>query len=351
MKKTRNLFVLVGSPTDLSMVLSELSFKGLISNDYGMPISEPQIREAFSKNKSVACAADDYPGDIPEDAIVINVMRSTGTGCQINNAPIILADVFDIATQFAKIVDTLGCDIGDHKSNSSGLNGTPTIEDCVYCRYLAGDVGINERTLYRSKNFFVMPGVGQFTTGYVLIMPIKHVMSNAELTKEDIREFEEVLADMEYILKLTYGKEILVWENGSGHSGIGKAKDSIVHSHVHLAPSNLNTDMITEVSGYPFTEITLDDLSLYRENSYLLVRTPDKVHWYINNDPKLYIPRQYIRQLLAEEYHIPGDMWNWRTYPFVDKLHQTVVDVQKTLSDNWDSLPERIKANCSCLLR
>lgn len=350
MKKTRNLFILVGSPTDLSIVLGTLNFKGLISNDYGMPISAEQISEAFSKNKSVACAADDYPGEIPQDAIIINVMRSTGAGCQIN-APIILADLYDVATQFAKITDKLGFDIGDHKSNSSGLNGTPTIEDCVYCRYLAGDVGINERSLYRSKNFFVMPGVGQFTTGYVLIMPIEHIMSNAELKPVELKEFEDVLEDMEYILKLTYGKNVLVWENGSGHSGIGKAKDSIVHSHVHLAPSNLTTDVIAEVSGYPFTEILLEDLALYKEHSYLLVRTPDKTHWYINNDPKLYIPRQYVRQLLAEEYNIPGDMWNWRTYPFVEKLHQTVADIQKALSDNWDDLPERIKENTSCLFR
>lgn len=350
MRKTRNLFILVGSPTDLSIVLGTLNFKGLISNDYGMPISLDQISEAFSKNKSVACAADDYPGEIPQDAIIINVMRSTGSNCQVN-APIILADLDDVATQFAKLTERLGFDIGDHKSNSSGLNGTPTIKDCVYCRYLAGDVGINERTLYRSKKFFVMPGVGQFTTGYVLIMPIEHIMSNAELNPVDLKEFEEVLEDMEYILKLTYGKDVLVWENGSGHSGIGKAKDSIVHSHVHLAPSNLNAETIAEASGYPFTEITLEDLALYKEHSYLLVRTPDKVHWYINNDPKLYIPRQYVRQLLAEEYNIPGDMWNWRTFPFVDKLHQTVVDIQKALSENWDDLPERIKRNTACLLK
>lgn len=350
MRKTRNLFILVGNPTDLLIVLELLAFKGLRSNPYGMSISLEQISEAFSKNKSVVCAADDYPGEIPQDAIVINVTRSTGSSCQMNT-PIILADLDDVANQFAKLTERLGFDIGDHISNSSGLNGTPTAKDCVYCRYLAGDVGINERTLYRSEKFFVMPGVGQFTTGYVLIMPIEHIMSNAELNPVDLKEFEEVLEDMEYILKLTYGKEILVWENGSGNSGIGKAKDSIVHSHVHLAPSKLNANVIEKLSGYPFTEITLEDLALYKEHSYLLVRATDKEHWYINNDPKLYIPRQFVRQLLAEEYNIPGDMWNWRTFPFVDKLHQTVVDIQKALSENWDNLPERIKRNTACLLK
>ena len=322
MKRTRNLFILVGTPTELSIVLGTLNFKGLISNDYGMPITLEQISEAFAKNKSVACAANDYPGEIPEDAVIINVVRSTGAIFRLK-APILLVDLPNIAEQFANLVDKLGYDIGDHKANSSGLNGTPTIKDCVYCRYLAGDVGINERTIYRSKNFFVIPATGQFTKGYLLIMPISHIMSNAELDKE----FKEVLSDVEEILPLTYGKDVLVWENGSGHSGIGKAKDSIVHSHVHIAPSNLTTDNIAKTSGYPFTEIRLEDLQLYNQNSYLLVRTPDKEHWIINDDPALYIPRQYVRQILAKEYDVRGDMWNWRKYPFVDKLHQTVVDI------------------------
>lgn len=348
MKRTRNLFALVGSPTYLSMVLGTLNFKGLISNDYGMSITLEQISEAFNKNKSVVCAAEDIVGEIPKEAILINVMSSTGIGTLIN-APIILADLANVATQFERITDKLGFDIGDHKSNSSGLNGTPTIKDCVYCRYLAGDIGINERTIYKSKNFFVLPGVGQFTKGYLLIMPIAHIMSNAELDRETLSEFKDVLSDVESILRMTYGKDVLVWENGSGHSGIGKAKDSIVHSHVHLAPSNLTTDTIAAVSGYPFTEIHLEDLHLYNQNSYLLVRTPDKEHWLINDDPALYIPRQYVRQLLAEEYNVPGDMWNWRKYPFEDKLHQTVFDIQHVLSSNWENLPERIRENTRCL--
>lgn len=348
MKQPRNLFILVGTPTELSIVLGTLNFKGLISNDYGMPITLDQISEAFAKNKSVACAANDYPGEIPKEAIIINVVRSTGAIFRLH-APIILVDLPDIANQFATLVDKLGYDIGDHKSNSSGINGTPTIKDCVYCRYLAGDVGINERTIYRSKNFFVIPATGQFVRGYLLIMPIAHIMSNAELDAEALTEFKEVLSDVEEILRLTYGKDVLVWENGSGHSGIGKAKDSIVHSHVHVAPSSLTTDNIANVSGYPFTEIRLEDLRLYNQNSYLLVRTPDKEHWIINDDPALYIPRQYVRQILAEEYGVRGDMWNWRTYPFLDNLHQTVVDIQTCLSANKEKLSARIRENTSCL--
>lgn len=349
MKKTRNLIILSGSATDTSSVLGTLQFKGLITNPYGITVTPALVTESFEKNKSVVCSADDYPAILPTDAIIINVMRSTGAKCTLN-APIILADLPEVATQFAQIADKLGLDIGDHKSNSSGLNGTPTIEDCVYCRYLAGDIGINERTVYKSKNFFVMPGVGQFINGYLIIMPFAHVMSNAELTPDVLTEFEDVLADVEEMLKLAYGcKSVLVWENGSGNSGIGKAKDSIVHSHVHIAPSNMDISEIGEISGFKFEKIVLNQLSQYKEHSYLLIRYPDKKHWGINNDPRLYIPRQFVRQVLAEECGISGDLWNWRIYPFRDKMHQTVVDLQRAITENWMTLSERIKENTRCL--
>lgn len=210
---------------------------------------------------------------------------------------------------------------------------------------------MNERVLYKSKNFFVIPTLGKFITGYLLIIPFEHVMSNAELDIETLKEFETVLEDIEYLLRLTYhSHDVLVWENGSGKSGIGKAKDSIVHSHVHIAPSNLTFEDIESASGFPFEEITLDNLSRYKEHSYLLVRTSDHNLWEINNNPELYIPRQYVRQLLAQEYDIFSDeQWNWRTHPFREKMHITVAEIKSTIKSNWDILPERIKQNTSFL--
>ena len=174
-------------------------------------------------------------------------------------------------------------------------------------------------------------------------------MSNAELGPEHLEEFKEVVEDIETILKLTYGKEVLIWENGSGNGGVGKAKDSIVHSHVHFLPSELTTNDVAEVSGFQFTEITLEDLCLYTQNSYLLMRTPDKEHWVINDNPKLYIPRQYLRQITAKEYGIPGDHWNWRKYPYVEKMHQTVLDIKTALKEHKEELSERLKNNTRCL--
>lgn len=355
MDKTKNLFILVGDSTDINHVIGTLQFKGLISIPYGVTVDKELLAETFNNNKSIVCAADDICEELRTDAIYINVLRST-TGTNTLISPyIILANLPGIETQFETIVKKLGCDIGDHKSNSSGLNGTPTIADCVYCRYLAGDVGDNARTVYASENFFVFPGSGQFAKGYLLVMPYAHVMSNGELnSKLLVTEFNEVLEDLEFLLKLTYGKDmknfsLLVWENGSGNSGIGKAKDSIVHAHVHVIPSQLLSSDIQRISGFKFSRITLDQLKHFKENSYLLVREPDKEHWIINNNPKLYIPRQYLRQIVAEERKIPGDLWNWRTHPFVENAHQCAEDIKNAVEADWTSVPPRVKQRVKVL--
>ncbi len=352
MQKTRNLFILTGLPEDVSCVIKNLQFKGMVTVPYGENVTNNLINKAFANNKSVLCSEDYYSEEVPNTSItkirVVSSNTSLDSLCN-ESKTIIIND--NCADQFAQIANNLGYDIGDHKSNSSGLNGTPTIKDCVYCKYLSGYIGENERTVYRSKNFFVMPTLGQFVCGYLLIIPFEHIMSNAELDSDVLKEFETVLEDIEYLLKLTYNNSnILVWENGTGNSGKGKAKDSIVHSHVHICPSSLNSDKIEILSGFPFETISISELSNYKEHSYLLIRSPEYSSWKINNNPELYIPRQYVRQLLAEEYNLPDDSWNWRKYYFKKNMTKTVEDIRTTLITNWNTLPERIKNNTSFLI-
>ena len=354
MKKTRNLFAVTGLPADVTVVLDALQFKGMVTIPYGGVVNDEVIDKAHRFNRSIMFAATDYMGILPVDAYTIHVVSDHAesppykyTICATNHD--------DIVKQFERITDITQSDVGDHKSNTSkgGTDG-PSVRDCAYCKYLQGDtesVESNERTLYRSENFFVIPTVGQFTTGYLLIIPYKHVMSNGELEPEVLAEFNDVLADIIEILQLAYpdANGFLVWENGSGSSGVGKAKDSLVHSHVHVAPSSLTSEAIEDISGFTFDEISLYDLKDYKASSYLLVRTPTPERWKILQTDKIYIPRQYVRQLIAEELSIHDGSWNWRTHPYYEKMHQTLEDVISALESNWDNLSNRIKENTKFL--
>ncbi len=225
------------------------------------------------------------------------------------------------------------CEMARHKGFESLAKYNQFVEKPVDC------------IIYESENFFVIPTLGQFIPGYLLIIPHQHIMSNAELDNITRQELLDVMEDIKYILKLTYDcSKVLVWENGTGNSGQGKAKDSVVHAHTHIAPSYLTPLDIKKMSGFKFQEISTKELSAFNQHSYLLIKDiNDK--WLINNDSNVYIPRQYIRQLLANEYKIPGEQWNWREYPFKDQIYQTHSDILTCLAENWDKLPERIKSN------
>lgn len=343
MRQTRNVFMVRGSPQEIDIVLEELQFKGAKTFTRGTPVTLSSLQEAFEENRSVICCASDLHFIPPLHQIHILITD------QVLDGPDIISTALpNIVEQFQKIVLSHNCDVGDHRSNTSGVGGTPTQNDCVYCRYLNGEKAQNERIVYQSKSFFVLPTVGQFCKGYLLIIPFEHIMSNAELSQEEIKELCEVIQDIEYILRLTYHSDVLIWENGSGSSGKGKAKDSIVHSHLHIAPAvNLTAETVRTQSNFPFESTQLEYLSVYKEVSYLLVRS-DYQHWNICDSSKLYVPRQYVRQLLAEDYGLFDDehdteKWNWRSHPYLSMMHDTVTDIFHALAHNWSSVPQRIR--------
>ena len=328
MKKTRKIFLLDGyTPEEEKILLQQLCFKAL-TVFHSKEVTLNELVDVFKHNKNALCISCTLPGRFTDKAIKCNDLKIDD----------------NLIYQFQNIADINNCDIGDHKSNSSGLDGIPTANDCEYCKYLKGNKEVfQHKTLYASSNFFVVSTLGQFINGYLLIIPYRHIMSNAELSAPLREEFLTVLEDISYILKLTYDvPNVLIWENGTGNSGIGKAKNSVVHAHTHIAPSSLNAKAIDYVSGFPFKQITFNSIGDYDKDSYLLIKGAGST-WKICQNPKLYIPRQYIRQLLAEEYNVSGEAWNWRTHPFVDNKVKTDEQILSTLRKHWQQLPERIK--------
>ena len=345
LKRTRNLFLFEAKKEALNNeVLSQLKFKGLTVLRF--PTSPLKINSILKNNHSIACSISYASPDLTNaDCIIIHIVEFNTD--KVYEDTIVLENE-NIAKQFEDIALKHNCDIGDHISNSSGLTGAPTKEDCDYCRFLKGNYNkYSQRILYQSENFYVVATAGQFIKGYLLVIPKEHIMSMAQLSPEHQKEFLQVLDDVEHILKLTYKcSSVLIWENGTGNSGKGKAKDSIVHAHVHIAPSTLTAQKIQQISNISLARIDFSSLHRYSKSSYLLIRDDFNKCWCINNNPRTYIPRQYIRQLIADEYKIEGDeLWNWRKHPFYDLLSETNEDITNALQKHYATLSERIKLN------
>ena len=348
MKRTRNLFLLRGTKEAVSLVAQGVQYKALVSY-CTKPITLSDVMEVFNNNKNILCT--NVPSEFRSDVIEIQILPDDRIP---SHSDCIYINQGNFANQFQLIADKYNCDIGDHVSNSSGLSGIPSIEDCPYCQYLRYDSNVihsDQLMIYKSKHFFVIPTLGQFIHGYLLIIPFEHVMSISELSSSTRQEFLTVLEDVQTLLSLTYyPNRILIWENGTGNTGRGKAKDSIVHAHVHVAPSTLTAKIVKEISGFPFEETSIEELSSYGEHSYLLIKGNIEQSWKIISNPSLYIPRQYIRQMLAQEYLIPGEVWNWRKYPFDEVMRKTAFEIFCSLKSNWKNLPNRLKKNIQVLM-
>lgn len=345
MKKTRCAFCLVGKNKKiLNYVITLISgFKA--TKCIAGNVTQNNVDQIFACNKSVICT-DSNIRNFAETVVFVgvndlsqkyNINVPDFTSIQESDKEIFNS----ILNQFQKIAEDCNIDIGDHRSNATKEGPSQNPQDCVFCRYLAGHPDHYQPSIYESPNFVVMGNTGHFVLGSLLIIPRKHIMSCAELNTEELTELEEVIQDSKYILRKIFGMDTLLWENGSGSGGHGKDKSSIVHAHIHMNPCDMDCLKVSSEKGITPQAIEFSDLSNYKEDSYLLIQNYD-LKWYIVSNPNLYIPRQYVRQLVAEHIGLPGDLWNWRKYLFLDNVRVTTYMIRDYLVSNKETLPERI---------
>ena len=336
MKSTRKIFSLKGKDRVVRKVMDSLNgFKAMTVLE---DVNAESISYVFRCNKSVVCSSKDL---CPVGADAIEVL-ATDSQTMVLGVDDIIKVGGNIVRQFIELAERHKVDIGDHVSNVSCTG--PQKSDCVFCKLIGGNPVHEQASLYESENFLVIPGSGAFVDGYLMILPKAHVMSCAELDSQKREELFTVIEDVKFILKSLYKSDVLVWENGSGSGGKGKPKTSIVHAHVHACPSKMNFLETTSAMGIPLKQITREELPKFRENSYLLAMDYDgSLH--ISYDSELYIPRQYVRQLVALEHGITTELelWNWREYPFWENVEKTGNDVLKFIRDNYEQLSTRIK--------
>lgn len=339
MKRTRVVFGLESDDPIVSKTVAEAlgNFKGTEIIEHA---SAEKINNAFLKNRSAIIIRDESNFDslpafwqyIPIRVTMSSALRGNVIALAGNN----------LERQFQTIANRYNIDIGDSiTADNRTEEGT---EDCFFCKLFIGLIQERIR-VYQSDNFLVVPGKGAFYSGYFMILPKRHIMSFAELTADEHREFLTVIEDTKFILSEMYNMPILFWENGSGEDGRSKSKNSIVHAHGHLMPVNdeYNICEDTFFNGVPLTLIDIDTLSQYSKPSYLLVLNPKDNSWYMKTSQDFYIPRQFVRQLLCEDLLGDNVLWDWRVYPLWDQVDQNAIEFLDYVRFNYSSLSERIR--------
>lgn len=198
---------------------------------------------------------------------------------------------------------------------------------------------INDIIIYETENFYVKIEYGCMKKGMLMICPKKHVLSAARLPDDQIAEYEQVKKDVEFLLKAVYGDEpVIFFEHGASPTGFTSHKRSIVHAHTHVAwgitIEQKYQDMVCLKPVSDINELFYAKYFSYQEGTdgQLLAV------W----DKKVYVQRQYPRQVIGLELGIPNELTNWRKEAFMDNIKETFKDFYAYLKANREFLCERI---------
>lgn len=340
MKKTKKMIALVGNQKYITKALDVLKdFKAVTLL---RELSKELVEGVYQHNKSVIYPTKAYGSAIKSyNPITIKIVKGKSNFAKME------LGTKNIKEDFAIMMENINVDVGDHLSDdSSNARRKKYKAECKLCRIVHGNPEHPEHILYESKNFIVVPGLGAFFKGYVMICPKRHIMSFAECTKEEFEEFLEVLNDMKHILSEIYSSEIFCFECGSGKNGAGKITSSITHAHFHMAPTDMEVLKSVHNSGIYPALIDKYKLKNYGVYPYLLY-VDQQDNWYITSDPDSYYPRQHSRQMLAEYYGLEKGQYNWRTNPLYENMDVIAEEIYSYYRENFENLPawiqERVK--------
>lgn len=205
----------------------------------------------------------------------------------------------------------------------------PTSGSCVFCVELSGDPDsvfeqlsgglLRDRVVHMSTSFVLLPPLGQFMEGGLLLLTRKHVKSMAHLEAGQVSELEDLMSEVTTKLRGAYGSNPVFFEHGPGR-GRGKSTCCVDHAHLNIFPADV--DLMPLLGQFPGHEIgSLNELASLRDNDddYIFVQHGDgtrTVHF--SED----FPSQFIRREITRQLGYP-ERWHWRDYPGVAELRAT----------------------------
>ena len=182
------------------------------------------------------------------------------------------------------------------------------------------------RTLLETEHVRVLPSLGHFVKGYLLIVTKVHYCALADGPAEAIRAVEGIKKSLVQCLRPRYGPYIF-FEHGA--RSIASGGCGIYHAHLHAVP--LKADNILPKLKDQFPHMSIESMlnlkTATSNESYLYYENSAGVSWLFF--PKV-LPSQYLRRLVAEYAGI--SKWDWRLSGREDTFLATRAEVLSMLS-------------------
>jgi diadenosine tetraphosphate (Ap4A) HIT family hydrolase len=203
------------------------------------------------------------------------------------------------------------------------------VHQCPFCTELEGTGQsifaelirdrLASRIIYEDEDFVVMPPLGQFIEGGLLLLTRQHVLSFAHLPAASFNRLERLLGVIRRELASRWGVSPLIFEHGPAPDR-SKGVCCVDHAHLNIFPARVTVHPhLASRMSIPLKSIS-ELIKLRRaEFGYLFVQENDgTMRAY---DGQL-VPTQLVRRIVTTQLGLP-QRWHWRDYPGYDELLAT----------------------------
>jgi XTP/dITP diphosphohydrolase len=201
--------------------------------------------------------------------------------------------------------------------------------DCPFCAefendslsIFAGMMGdrLPCRVVYEDEHFVVMPPLGEFMEGGLLLLTRDHILSLAHLPTAQFDHLERLLQAIQRALVKCWGVAPLVFEHGPAPD-FGKGVCCVDHAHLNIfpAPVCVRPHLADRMN---FSLGQLSELAKLRraEFGYLFVQENDGTRRAYDGQN---VPTQLVRRIITAQLGM-SDRWHWRDYVGREELIAT----------------------------
>ncbi len=213
-------------------------------------------------------------------------------------------------------IDRATAPAGEVSSAVAALN------ECAFC-----SLESREQVIETSNVGLAVPSLGAFIDGWLLIVPKRHMLSLAEMSRDECEQFKDFATHVRQRLEQMYGPAV-EFEHGSAGSS-RSAGCGVDHAHSHLVPFDEPLRPLIAALGPDFDEMEwspLDENGPCPDLDQDYITICDSTGSWITYSRSL--PGQVVRRALAEwkgEYR-----WDWKANLHQDRAVRTLASLVGT---------------------
>jgi diadenosine tetraphosphate (Ap4A) HIT family hydrolase len=179
-----------------------------------------------------------------------------------------------------------------------------------------------DRPIIETEHFIVIPALGHFVDGYLLICTRRHYKNLGETDAAVFDDFLVVKNRVTDLLSREYRKRPIFFEHGPV-SETQRAGSCVVHAHMHAIPILLPAppDYVTRnLQGGNIRTIEEVRKCVERGQAYFFLECSDGSMFLYNESV---LPCQYGRQIVAQHIGLDIDKYDWHLNPEYERAAAT----------------------------